>query len=936
MKRTYIAAILFAITASSVNAQQPTAVVGAQYGTAPNGYQSYQTQVPQYQLQQAQQGYQQQIQQAYQPQTYAPQKQTFVPQQNSIPTYYYPHQQPAASGVVIQPLSATSPELQSVLQSDSQPLQAQQAQQAQPNQAYLALPTKARPPAPSIPPQPGELLAGQSVMNRDSLLNGDRTEEPTTSAPLASSTSPAAPAPAIPTQPEAIVVPSETDVVANQQEPLPSEVPVAPTTSESEAPSNLAVVPQANAVKESLQTVDERIVKELTSTDLSPTIKDLRGFNELAATKELAATEEPAVSEEPAVVEEPAIVEELAVVEESAVIEAPSDVKELVSDLEGVNAQELAVDGAEVDELADAGMAKFGLSDEPEQPNQKLESTLEETSPAESEIAVATTPNVIKDETQLAPIQSPVERKIKAAAPITAKAPITARKKVAVTKSPAPVGNRRSSTSYGSWILGLIGFMAVPIVGWFIVRKRRRDAQDARFADAALQRVNTYKAKHTESQTASRSSATETVADKTAAPVAATPATPATAAIASAKVKAPVTTTVEPRSAKPRSAEPQETTTAKTPASATVAPPEAAPATGILSMDDLKDVELEGSDFNSPVSADSAISSPSAERPVTRGIARTEVQTEMIDSAARDSFTSITGIDVATQTALHNAGYLSFGDLAKASEREIQLALSKLDHGCSSSNFTRWTAQATLAAQGDSKSVEVSETAPVATATPVVSATPQPVSEPTTQADDLTKIRGIGPGTAELLRTAGITTFAALSKTGTPRLQEILDSGGAKFAVVDPSMWCRQAEFALGGKTARVPAATIPLPAEPKAEAQPVVSATQADDLTKIAGIGAEAQEMLRDNGINSFQQVGQMTADELNQLLASQGSQFQGLTATTWPMQARALTTQLVEEESLLDQVNSIIDIATTSSAQTKSSAPAVDAVSEQTTSKQ
>jgi len=72
---------------------------------------------------------------------------------------------------------------------------------------------------------------------------------------------------------------------------------------------------------------------------------------------------------------------------------------------------------------------------------------------------------------------------------------------------------------------------------------------------------------------------------------------------------------------------------------------------------------------------------------------------------------------------------------------------------------------------------------------------------------------------------------------------------------------------------------------------------------------------------------------DQLNQMLATGGSQFQGLLTTTWPVQARALTMQSTEE-SVLDEVNSIIDIAKSSAKATMASE--VDAVAKKVTSKQ
>ena len=156
---------------------------------------------------------------------------------------------------------------------------------------------------------------------------------------------------------------------------------------------------------------------------------------------------------------------------------------------------------------------------------------------------------------------------------------------------------------------------------------------------------------------------------------------------------------------------------------------------------------------------------------------RTKLDTEAIKAVNHDCLTSITGIDDATQHALYKAGYLTFSDLAKASEREIQLALSRQDHRFTSADFSRWTAEATLVSQDDLKTSKKQEVKPATIKSVVDTTTP---TAPAFHGDDLTRIRGIGPATAELLKAAGIKTFSALAKAGTPRLQEILDSGGNK------------------------------------------------------------------------------------------------------------------------------------------------------------
>lgn len=72
-----------------------------------------------------------------------------------------------------------------------------------------------------------------------------------------------------------------------------------------------------------------------------------------------------------------------------------------------------------------------------------------------------------------------------------------------------------------------------------------------------------------------------------------------------------------------------------------------------------------------------------------------------------------------------------------------------------------------------------------------------PLEAPPAIPDDLVIIEGIGPKIAEVLNTAGITTFAQLAQTGPDRLEEILNAANLRLA--DPTTWPEQARLAAAG-----------------------------------------------------------------------------------------------------------------------------------------
>lgn len=69
-----------------------------------------------------------------------------------------------------------------------------------------------------------------------------------------------------------------------------------------------------------------------------------------------------------------------------------------------------------------------------------------------------------------------------------------------------------------------------------------------------------------------------------------------------------------------------------------------------------------------------------------------------------------------------------------------------------------------------------------------------------TEAEDLTKIEGIGPKTAEALSNAGLNSFEALSGSDPVKIREILTEASSRLAHLDPGSWPKQAKMAAEGK----------------------------------------------------------------------------------------------------------------------------------------
>ena len=64
----------------------------------------------------------------------------------------------------------------------------------------------------------------------------------------------------------------------------------------------------------------------------------------------------------------------------------------------------------------------------------------------------------------------------------------------------------------------------------------------------------------------------------------------------------------------------------------------------------------------------------------------------------------------------------------------------------------------------------------------------------------ITSIEGIGPKIAELLNADGISTYASLATAPRDRLAGVLEGGGPRYQMHDPTSWPAQADLAAAGR----------------------------------------------------------------------------------------------------------------------------------------
>ncbi len=70
--------------------------------------------------------------------------------------------------------------------------------------------------------------------------------------------------------------------------------------------------------------------------------------------------------------------------------------------------------------------------------------------------------------------------------------------------------------------------------------------------------------------------------------------------------------------------------------------------------------------------------------------------------------------------------------------------------------------------------------------------------------NDLTAVEGIGPKINALFLESGIQTFTQLAELSEPQMRAILDKGGARYRIANPSSWAKQAKLASVNKWAEL------------------------------------------------------------------------------------------------------------------------------------
>ena len=295
-----------------------------------------------------------------------------------------------------------------------------------------------------------------------------------------------------------------------------------------------------------------------------------------------------------------------------------------------------------------------------------------------------------------------------------------------------------------------------------------------------------------------------------------------------------------------------------------------------------------------------------------------ETNRETVASTAesRDDLTRIEGITEEAQRALYSSGYYRYSDLQNASKKQLKRVLAGYNLKFTDAQTKSWIVQSeSLVSQGEISEQSVQQSQ-FNTSDSDTRASEEHVSRnASSQRDDLTKIRGIGKATSDLLSRSGITSYRDLYEAEPQRLRQLLDQAGPKFKLIDPSNWSQQAALAMNANSDGLKRWQPESAGASSTQCNHDYSSMEPDDLTAIRGIGPATQKILLEKGIHRFEQIASMKSEQFEELFAEYQDKFNLVDPSTWPEQAQSMLGNRIsaneQEIEIMNEIQSIAQIA-------------------------
>lgn len=166
--------------------------------------------------------------------------------------------------------------------------------------------------------------------------------------------------------------------------------------------------------------------------------------------------------------------------------------------------------------------------------------------------------------------------------------------------------------------------------------------------------------------------------------------------------------------------------------------------------------------------------------------------------------------------------------------------------------------------------------------------------------DNLQIIEGIGPKVAELLTSNGIATWADLASKSPDEIKPILDAAGSAYKMMDPTSWPQQAKLAAEGQWAALiefqkfldggkeSTGDFETPSKAEDMALKILGfSSNPEDLKIVEGIGPKIESLLKEGGINNWDDLATTLVARLYEILDAAGENYRLAKPATWPRQA-------------------------------------------------
>lgn len=166
--------------------------------------------------------------------------------------------------------------------------------------------------------------------------------------------------------------------------------------------------------------------------------------------------------------------------------------------------------------------------------------------------------------------------------------------------------------------------------------------------------------------------------------------------------------------------------------------------------------------------------------------------------------------------------------------------------------------------------------------------------------DNLQIVEGIGPKLESVLKAAGIGTWGALAASNEVALRKVLTDHSPKYRIHNPETWPRQASLANEGKWeelvqiqkfldgGRGDEGSFETPAKIEKMAMKIWGfSNNPEDLKVVEGIGPKIERLLKDGGINTWQELANTEVARIKEILTAAGDRYRLAVPSTWPKQA-------------------------------------------------